>query len=318
MQIRAVFEQIGGMETLRRLAAAFYERIEQDPTLRPLFPEDLTAPRERQALFLAQLFGGPPEYKQRGRCSLEQRHASFRANPAQVRAWVRHMAAAMDEVGIAEPARRVMRDYFDAVAPTLIDPLWELAELALPEMQLRLAEDPTLAERRGRHGGTLLHVAAGEWDLERAELLLAAGADVNAREMLAHTPLYRAADRYVLPEQRLPQGGHAITELLIRHGADVNAAGGAKLVTPLHAAARRENLAVARALLDAGADVDAPDRKGETPLRRAVNCGHVRMAALLLERGADPSRRDRKARSPQQAARSAEMRGLLRQHGAAE
>lgn len=31
----SVYEQIGGMESFRRLADAFYARIEQDPFLRP-------------------------------------------------------------------------------------------------------------------------------------------------------------------------------------------------------------------------------------------------------------------------------------------
>src|SRR5947209_7270225 len=80
-----IYEQLGGMETLRRLADAFYTRIERDPFLRPMFPRDLAWPRERQALFLAELFGGPADYtKKRGKTSLGCRHAAFAIGPDQV------------------------------------------------------------------------------------------------------------------------------------------------------------------------------------------------------------------------------------------
>ena len=60
--------------------------------------------------------------------------------------------------------------------------------------------------------------------------------------------------------------------------------------TPLHYAAEGEHLAVMRALLEAGADVNANDPKqiGNTPLREvAANCS-LEVAKLLIEFGADP------------------------------
>src|SRR5690349_5491322 len=45
----SIYEQLGGLETFRRLADAFYTRIENDPFLRPMFPKELSRPRERQA-----------------------------------------------------------------------------------------------------------------------------------------------------------------------------------------------------------------------------------------------------------------------------
>ena len=63
-------------------------------------------------------------------------------------------------------------------------------------------------------GLTPLHVAAGSGQKEIAELLIAEGADVNAKDTkFGGTPLYFAAN-----------GGHKeIAELLIANGADVNA-----------------------------------------------------------------------------------------------
>jgi ankyrin repeat protein len=59
--------------------------------------------------------------------------------------------------------------------------------------------------------------------------------------------------------------------------------------TPLHLAARRGNLKVAEVLLDHGAEVDALEGKNLfTPLHVAAMHGQTKLAALLLARGANP------------------------------
>jgi ankyrin repeat protein len=51
-------------------------------------------------------------------------------------------------------------------------------------------------------------------------------------------------------------------------------------------AARRGFVGIAQTLLDAGAELDARDRKGDTPLRRALNCRKREVAELLSQYGA--------------------------------
>jgi ankyrin repeat protein len=144
--------------------------------------------------------------------------------------------------------------------------------------------------------------------------LLEKGADVNA----GHSPLCNAAGRYVHPAERSAEVGKLVAEILVRRGADVNTPRGPEAQTPLHMAARRGNVAIARVLLDAGAALEARDKKGETPLRRAVNCGHAEFVSLLLAHGADVNTRDKQGGTPLQAARRAEIIALLREHGALE
>jgi hemoglobin len=310
-----IYERIGGMDTFRRLTDAFYARIEQDPFLRPMFPKELTRPRERQALFLAEFFGGPAGYTQKhGKTSLVCRHAPFAIGPAEVRAWLGHMFAALDAAGIPEPERAVMRQYFEATAPTLADPLLAFRRLTLEELTDHLEQDPALVHQQTADGSTLLHAAAGDWDIDRVALLLEKGAAVDR----GYTPLCNVANRYVERTERTSEVGKLVTEILIRHGADVNTARGPESQTPLHMAARRGNIAVARVLLNSGAALEARDKKGETPLRRAVNCGHPEFVSLLLAHGADVNTRAKQGRTPLQAARRADMLALLREHGAVE
>ncbi|NNJ13019.1 globin [Chloroflexales bacterium ZM16-3] len=118
----SVYESVGGAETFRRLVDYFYAQVEQDPLLRSLFPDDLGPGKEHQYLFLVQYFGGPGAYGQRrGHPRLRMRHAPFVIGQAERDAWLGHMLAAIDAVGIAEPARSIMRGYFEHAATAMIN-----------------------------------------------------------------------------------------------------------------------------------------------------------------------------------------------------
>jgi hypothetical protein len=85
-----------------------------------------------------------------------------------------------------------------------------------------------------------------------------------------------------------PRGADTVIAL-IGAGADVNATfGGAHTETPLHWAASCDDVAVLDALLDHGANIEAPGAviAGGTPLADAVAFGQWKAARRLIERGA--------------------------------
>ena len=58
-----VYDEIGGMETIRTIVSTFYAGVAEDDSLRALYPEaDLGPAEERLTLFLAQYWGGPTTY----------------------------------------------------------------------------------------------------------------------------------------------------------------------------------------------------------------------------------------------------------------
>lgn len=117
-----LFEEVGGEATFRRLVDVFYARVEADPDLRPVFPEDLEPGKRWQFLFLVQYFGGPAHYgEERGHPRLRMRHAPFSIDESAREAWLSHMLAAIDEVGIEEPHRTTMRDYFERAAAHMVN-----------------------------------------------------------------------------------------------------------------------------------------------------------------------------------------------------
>lgn len=117
-----VYELIGGYPTFERLVNIFYDKIAQDSYLRPMFPENLESGKHWQKLFLIQYFGGPAHYAvERGHPRLRMRHAPFPIDEEAAQRWLRHMLSAIDEVAIPEPARGIMRQYFERAAPFMIN-----------------------------------------------------------------------------------------------------------------------------------------------------------------------------------------------------
>jgi hypothetical protein len=81
-------------------------------------------------------------------------------------------------------------------------------------------------------------------------------------------------------------GGPQVVRLLIERGADPNDRGGKHDgETPLHWAASNDDVDVARALLDAGADPVMPNGSIGTPLDNAIGYGCFAVAHLLAARG---------------------------------
>jgi hypothetical protein len=68
--------------------------------------------------------------------------------------------------------------------------------------------------------------------------------------------------------------------------------------TPLHAAAHLGHLEIAELLLRHGADVNARGDGGDTPLHEAANNGHVEVVELLLKHGADIEAEDASKAKP--------------------
>lgn len=126
------------------------------------------------------------------------------------------------------------------------------------EVRKLLAERPELVSLRcSAFGDTALSKAVvGTPRVKDAvELLLAKGADPDARSHFGVTPLHYAAMYNCVASARL----------LLAKGAAVNAQM-YEGSTPLHMAASKTCLQVIKALLDAGADVNARTRDGKTAL----------------------------------------------------
>ena len=145
-------------------------------------------------------------------------------------------------------------------------------------------KDVNLRDRRS--GTTALEHAIRNGNREMAQLLLSAGADVNARNTGGQTVLMMLGDE-------------ATADLvwdLVNAGAKVNQKDN-EGNTPLIEAAGLNNIEVLRTLLDAGAEITARNKDGETPLMMAASGGLVNNVRALVFAGADINQRDAENKS---------------------
>ncbi|MET9879188.1 globin [Actinacidiphila glaucinigra] len=123
LEQQTFFEAVGGEPTFRRLVRRFYEGVAEDPILRPMYPEEDLGPAEdRLRLFLMQYWGGPRTYSEnRGHPRLRMRHAPFRVDQAAHDAWLLHMRAAVDELGLEPDLERQLWDYLVYAAASMVN-----------------------------------------------------------------------------------------------------------------------------------------------------------------------------------------------------
>ncbi|MEZ5288361.1 MAG: ankyrin repeat domain-containing protein [Vicinamibacterales bacterium] len=164
-----------------------------------------------------------------------------------------------------------------AAAPANAGPLTDaVRRRALDEVKALLADQVDVNQREG-DGATALHWAVSVDDPAIVDLLLAAGARPDLANDLGVTPLHLAA----------ANASPVIAAHLIERGAAVDAATPAG-VTPLMEAARVGQVEIVKALLARGASPSAHERaRRQSALMWAVSRRHTDVARALVEAGAD-------------------------------
>ena len=117
-----IYERVGGYQFFVELVERFYQFVEADVSLRPLYPEDLEPGKAHLAAFLAQYWGGPRQYSlERGHPRLRQRHMPFPIGQKERDTWVTHMVSALNSMEISVDEAILMEDYFKRTATMFIN-----------------------------------------------------------------------------------------------------------------------------------------------------------------------------------------------------
>jgi hemoglobin len=109
MTTPTLYEWAGGTEALERLTQAFYDKVRQDDLLEPVFRGMDEHHPAHVAMWLAEVFGGPPRYTEErgGYPHMLAKHRDRALTEEQRRRWVSLICDAADDVGMpADPEFR--------------------------------------------------------------------------------------------------------------------------------------------------------------------------------------------------------------------
>ena len=92
------YDEIGGEQTFRTLVAHFYGAVREDPILRPMYPADDWDGAETR---------------------LRMRHAPFAVDEKARDAWLTHMRAAVDSLGLTAEQDATLWGYLEMAAHSM-------------------------------------------------------------------------------------------------------------------------------------------------------------------------------------------------------
>ncbi len=195
-----------------------------------------------------------------------------------------------DESATTEPARTTLGKTSTTppettAPPTTEDPYagltpdeWVLEAFRADDVEGFIAALNAGADPNLDIGYPLAHLAAEKGSVEMLQAVLDAGGDPEQPGLGDRTALMRA----------VMTGQTETLKLLIAYGADLNAQedtpGRMPLMMVIDESPSIENMTL---LLDAGANIDAFDKRGETALAASAFMGQPDATRLLLERGAE-------------------------------
>jgi len=183
----------------------------------------------------------------------------------------------------------VEQEFFDAIKKGNAEKVAEL-----------LKQQPELIRASSKNGSSPILFAVYTGHKEIAESLIATGVEPNifeaaatgrierVRQLIKKDPLsVKAFSSDGWTALHLNWGNPQIAEMLLKGGSDINATSKNRFIaTPLQSAVAAKWTAVARFLIERGADVNCRGDGGFTPLHEAASSGQQEIARLLLEHGA--------------------------------
>jgi hemoglobin len=101
----SLYEWAGGRQAFARLIEAFYDRVEGDELISPLFPGGVSREhRDHVILWWSEVFGGPDDYTKQlgGYHRMVTKHKDLAITPEQRRRFVSLMSTAADDAGLPD------------------------------------------------------------------------------------------------------------------------------------------------------------------------------------------------------------------------
>jgi truncated hemoglobin YjbI len=336
----SLYDRIGG-ETVERLVATFYARVDRDPVIRPLYGKTLSCAIRSLTDFMTTWLGGPPGYYIRGG-RLRRRHMPFAIDARARSAWLANMRAAVREVGIPAAEARLLMAHLEFGAGALVNTGETPEQVSCPVGTDRF--DSRLAEQWNRMTeAESLFDAVSRGDLALLRSMLTKRLVPHA-ELMSHAlaewldPMGRADRRYGRrPKDVKPL---EVIEFLLAHrdldtepsdGDDLGRfrhlqamieayTGVSRMIgldSPLHASLRAATRDRFRSEVERDRScVRLLGLRGQTLLHEAALAGDAELAAALIHSGADPNAKEAEGHTPLYRASTGDVARVLLSAGA--
>ncbi len=112
----SLYNDVGGLDGLRRLSAAFYDRVLADELLAPVFARFTPTHLDHVAVWLAEVFGGPADFSAHlgGHQALLHSHLGLDITDEHRQRWLDLMTDAIHEVLPDRPElAAALMEYFE-------------------------------------------------------------------------------------------------------------------------------------------------------------------------------------------------------------
>ncbi|MCV2886574.1 group II truncated hemoglobin [Aestuariibacter sp. AA17] len=123
--MKTPYIRIGGEEGVKRLVKHFYDEMETESTVRPLYdlhPKPLDKIRHKFFEYLSGWMGGPPLFEQKyGHPRLRARHMPYPINSELKDQWMLCMDRALVATVKEKALRDQLRQAFDSLAEHMIN-----------------------------------------------------------------------------------------------------------------------------------------------------------------------------------------------------
>jgi len=118
---KSIYQKLGD-ENLQLLVDRFYDLVQENHVLKPLFKGDFDSIRKKQFMFLSQFLGGPQLYTMAfGHPKMRMRHLPHVITNEAKEEWLKCMKGAVSQLDIEDDFKNVIYNCFPNVAQHMVN-----------------------------------------------------------------------------------------------------------------------------------------------------------------------------------------------------